>query len=46
MLALLSYFEVGGETRMLEAVERMGEWVERHCRDGRGAGGYTAGYQG
>ncbi len=46
MLALLSYFEVAGEMRVLQAAERMGEWVERHCRDARGAGGYTAGYQG
>lgn len=46
MLALLSYFEVAGEMRLLEAAGRMGEWVERHCRDARGAGGYTAGYQG
>jgi hypothetical protein len=46
MLALLSYFEVAGETRVLDAAQRLGEWVERHCRDTRGAGGYTAGYQG
>lgn len=24
----------------------MGEWVERNCRDARGAGGYTAGFEG
>lgn len=46
MLALLSYTEATGERRYLAAAERMGRWVERHCRDQRGAGGYTGGFQG
>ncbi len=46
MLALLAYYEsVGGET-YLNAAVRMGEWLEQHCRDARGSGGYTAGFEG
>ncbi|OGV42700.1 MAG: hypothetical protein A2X46_05385 [Lentisphaerae bacterium GWF2_57_35] len=46
MLALLSYYEVAGGEEYLASAQRMGEWVERHCRDERGVGGYTAGYEG
>lgn len=46
MLALLSYAEATGERRYVAAAERLGRWVERHCRDQRGAGGYTGGFQG
>ncbi len=46
MLALLAYYETAGGEEYLHAAERMGLWIEKHCRDTRGAGGYTAGYEG
>jgi uncharacterized protein YyaL (SSP411 family) len=46
MLALLAYHDQVGGTQYLRAAERLGEWVEENCRDGRGPGGYTAGFQG
>jgi hypothetical protein len=46
MLALLAYYETAGGEQYLEAIIKMGEWVEDNCRDSRGAGGYTAGYFG
>jgi len=49
MLALLAYHEAVVKTDhspYLEAAQRMGEWVERNCRDARGAGGYTGGFEG
>ncbi len=46
MLALISCYEVTGCEDYLASAERMGDWIEKHCRDQRGAGGYTAGYEG
>lgn len=46
MLALLAYYEMKGGDTYLKAAIRMGEWVEKNCRDTRGAGGYTAGFEG
>jgi hypothetical protein len=48
MLALLAYYEASGRTVQpyLTAAMRMGNFVERCCRDTRGAGGYTGGYDG
>jgi len=49
MLALLSFHDMGaapGETRYLEAARKMGEWVERNCRDRGSLGGYTGGREG
>lgn len=48
MLALLAYYEATGRTVQpyLTAAMRMGNFVERCCRDTRGAGGYTGGYGG
>lgn len=46
MLALLAYHGKAGGTKYRAAAERMGEWIEANCRDTRGAGGYTAGYEG
>ena len=48
MLALLGYYEATGRTKpeYLNAAREMGEWVERRCRDARGAGGYTGGFEG
>lgn len=46
MLALLGYYETYGGQPYLASAERMGEWVEQHCRDSRGVGGYIGGYSG
>lgn len=46
MLALLGYYETYGGQPYLAAALRMGEWVEQHCRDSRGAGGYLGGFSG
>jgi hypothetical protein len=46
MLALLAYYQWAGGSQYLTAAEKMGEWVERNCRDTRGAGGYTGGFDG
>lgn len=46
VLALVSYAEVAGEPRYVAAAERLADWIERHCRDQRGAGGYTGGFEG
>jgi hypothetical protein len=46
MLGLLTIFEATAVEKYLRSAQRMGEWVEVHCKDSRGAGGYTAGYEG
>ena len=46
ILALLAFHEKAGGGQYLAAAERLGEWVDQHCRDARGAGGYTGGYEG
>jgi hypothetical protein len=46
MLALLDYYQAKGGKKYLNAAVKMGEWVERECHDDRGAGGYTAGFEG
>uniref|UniRef100_A0A832A3C8 Uncharacterized protein n=1 Tax=Desulfacinum infernum TaxID=35837 RepID=A0A832A3C8_9BACT len=51
ILALLNYVELSSESPEQKAVygnaaQRMAQWIENHCRDSRGAGGYTGGYQG
>lgn len=51
MLALLGYYEPSPETPeqkaiYLETAKQMGEWIEANCRDIRGDGGYTGGYEG
>ena len=46
MLALLAYYDLQGGHQYLVAAERMGDWVERYCRDTQGAGGYTGGFEG
>ncbi|MBM4285500.1 MAG: hypothetical protein FJ128_09660 [Deltaproteobacteria bacterium] len=46
MLGLLGYYERFGGAAYLNIVKEMGEWVEQHCRDHNGPGGYTGGYRG
>jgi hypothetical protein len=46
MLALLAYYERAGGDQYLTAAQTMGDWVETNCRDTRGMGGYTGGFEG
>jgi len=46
MIALLNLYERTKEDQYLQAALKMGEWIETNCRDERGAGGYTGGYEG
>ncbi|HKY39641.1 MAG TPA: hypothetical protein VJN18_27070 [Polyangiaceae bacterium] len=46
LLALISAYEVLGDEAYLETAVRVAEWIEVHCHDNRGAGGYTGGYEG
>ena len=46
MLALLAYYDTNGGDQYLNAAITMGEWIESNCRDERGSGGYTAGFEG
>ncbi len=45
-LALLACYETSGGGRYLSAAQKIGCWLERNCRDSRGNGGYTAGFEG
>ena len=46
IIALLSLYEDTGDDKYLNTSIRMGEWIERECRNETGAGGYTGGYEG
>jgi len=46
IIALLSLYEETNENKYLNASIRLGEWIERECRNETGAGGYTGGYEG
>lgn len=48
MLGLLAYYEKTGSSgsAYLNAAKLVGDWIESNCRDTRGAGGYTAGFEG
>ncbi|MDW7992016.1 MAG: hypothetical protein RMK65_07810 [Anaerolineae bacterium] len=46
MLALLNYYEKYGGNKYLQAATALGEWINTHTHDTRGAGGYTGGYEG
>jgi len=46
IIALLSLYEETHEEKYLTGSVRLGEWIENECRDDRGAGGYTGGYEG
>lgn len=45
-LALLACHETTGGEKYLYAAQKIARWLEKNCRDGRGAGGYTAGFEG
>jgi hypothetical protein len=44
MIALLNYYEKRGGDQYLTTIITLGNWIETHTRDTRGAGGYTGGY--
>ena len=46
MIALLSLYEKTGEEEYLNTAITLGEWIEENCKDDRGNGGYTGGYEG
>jgi hypothetical protein len=46
MIALISYYEASGDIKYLNSAERLGDWIERNCKDERGSGGFTGGYEG
>ena len=46
MIALLAYHDLHGGQEYVDAAMRLGQWLEEHCYDRRGAGGFTAGYHG
>ncbi len=46
MIALLNYYEQYGGEQYLATSISLGDWIENHTRDTRGAGGYTGGYEG
>lgn len=46
IISLLAVYGKTGDGKYLEAAKRLGEWIEKELRDGRGFGGYLAGYEG
>lgn len=46
IIALLHYYETWGGSKYLEAATELGDWIQSHTIDTRGAGGYTGGYVG
>lgn len=45
-MALAQLYQATGTVSYLAGAEKIGNWVVAHCRDTRGAGGYTGGYTG
>jgi len=41
--ALVHLYDASGEQAYLSGAQAIGNWVQTHCRDSRGAGGYTGG---
>ncbi|GAB6162857.1 hypothetical protein JCM12298_20170 [Desulfothermus naphthae] len=46
MIALISLYEDTKEQKYLNKAITLGEWIEKNCKDNRGSGGYTGGYNG
>lgn len=48
ILGLLAYYQSGGagDASYLNAAKIVGEWINTNCYDTRGAGGFTAGFEG
>jgi hypothetical protein len=43
-MALTQLHAATGSGAYLAGAERIGRWIQAHCRDGRGPGGYTGGF--
>jgi hypothetical protein len=44
--ALAQLYSATGRTSYLDGAVAIGDWIQAHCRDDRGPGGYTGGYIG
>ena len=44
--ALAQLYSVTGRKAYLDGAVAIGDWIQAHCRDARGPGGYTGGYTG
>ena len=44
--ALAQLYSATGRTAYLDGAVAIGDWIQAHCRDDRGPGGYTGGYTG
>jgi len=44
--ALTQLYSATGRRTYLDGAAAVGDWIQAHCRDDRGPGGYTAGYTG
>ena len=44
--ALAQLYSATGRKAYLDGAVAIGDWIQAHCRDDRGAGGYTGGYTG
>src|ERR1039458_8673458 len=44
--ALTQLYSATGRKAYLDGAVAMGDWIQAHCRDDRGPGGYTGGYTG
>ncbi|MBN1167177.1 MAG: hypothetical protein JXA44_08635 [Methanospirillaceae archaeon] len=43
MLGLLGVYEATGDKKYLSSAEQLGAWIDEHCADERGTGGFKAG---
>jgi hypothetical protein len=46
IIALLSLYQLTNDNTYLNTSINLGQWIAANCRDQRGAGGFTGGYQG
>jgi len=46
MIGLLGIYGATKDEKYLNAAEKLGSWIDEHCSDDRGAGGFTAGFSG
>jgi hypothetical protein len=46
MIVLLEAHKKFGDEKYLKSALRLGQWVENNCRDSRGKGGYSGGFEG
>ncbi len=46
IIALLDAYEIFQEHKYIEAALGLARWIEKNCKDNRGKGGYTGGFEG